>query len=240
MSSIHGKNIVVLYGGYNLSGYLNDISVPREVDTVDVSTFGATNKQYIPGLADGSASGSGFWSGAAGEVDAVLAATFGTANNVLSVGYGGTTLGNRGDLMSGIHSSYEVAGSIGDAVGVSFELQASGGVYSGVFLHALTAETATGNSASVDNAAATTAGFAMNLHVTSVEGTATPTVTSKVQHSTDNSTWVDLGTFAAATAIGGQHVTGTGTVNRYIREVHTISGTNPNITFAVQFARKYS
>jgi hypothetical protein len=240
MASIHGKNISVLLGGYDISGYLNDISVPREADTVDVSTFGASNKQYIAGLADGSVSGGGFWSGGANEIDAILASTFGTANNVLSVGWQGTTLGSRGDLMSGIHSSYEVAGSIGDAVGVSFEMQASSGVYSGVYVHALGAETVTGNSTSVDNGAATSNGFAMNLHVTAVSGTATPTVTSKVQHSTDNSTWVDLGTFVAATAIGGQHVTGTGTVNRYVREVHTISGTSPSLTFAVQFARKYT
>lgn len=239
MSSIHGKNTSVLYGGYDISGYLNDISVPRQADTVDVSTFGSTNKQYLAGLADGSASGSGFWDGAVGAIDAILSATFGTANNVLSVGWQGTTLGNRGDLMSGVHSAYEKAGSIGDAVGISFEMQASGGVYSGIYLHALGAETVTGNSASVDNGAATTAGFAMNLHVTAVAGTSTPTVTSKVQHSVDDGVWVDLGTFAAATAIGGQHVTGTGTVNRYVREVHTISGSSPILTFAVQFARKY-
>jgi hypothetical protein len=239
MAAIHGKATTVLYNGYDISTYLNDISVSANVDTVETSTFGDTAKKYIAGLKDGSASFGGFWSTVAGEIDDILATTFaaGETTNVLTIAPAGTTLGNRGQMLAGIHTTYEVAGSIGDAVGITGEMQASGGVDAGRFVHALGADTATGNSTSVDNSAASTNGYSMNQHITAVSGT-TPSMTSKVQHSTDDSVWVDLATFTAATAIRGQQVTGTGTVNRYVREVHTISGTNPSFTHAVIFGRR--
>jgi len=50
--------------------------------------------------------------------------------------------------------------------------------------------------------------------------------------------WVDLITFSAATAATSQRRTVAGTVNRYVREQHTISGSTPSFTYAAAFARR--
>ena len=75
------------------------------------------------------------------------------------------------------------------------------------------------------------------LNVTGVTGTS-PNIVVKVQHSTNNSTWVDLATFTAATAIGAQRIPVSGTVNRYLRTLWTVTGTTPSLTFTASFARR--
>jgi hypothetical protein len=77
------------------------------------------------------------------------------------------------------------------------------------------------------------------VHTTAIAGAA-PSVVWKIQHSTDNSTWADLVTFAASTAVGFERVevaAGT-TVNRYLRAIRTFGGTTTSITSAVAFARR--
>jgi hypothetical protein len=63
-------------------------------------------------------------------------------------------------------------------------------------------------------------------------------MTAKIQHSADNSSWADLGTFTAVTAANAyQRISGTGTVNRYLRAQYTITGTSPSFTFHLSAAR---
>jgi hypothetical protein len=77
------------------------------------------------------------------------------------------------------------------------------------------------------------------LHVTAVGSG--DTLDSKIQHSANNVDWADLSpVFTQATAITSQIITvaaGT-TVNRYLREYHTIAGTPATITYLVAFARR--
>lgn len=91
--------------------------------------------------------------------------------------------------------------------------------------------------ASVDNGAATTNGAVAHLHVLSKSGTS-PTVTWKVQHSADDSMWVDLMTFTAATDKTSQRLAVTGTVNRYLRASRIAGGSNsPSFEAALAIAR---
>jgi hypothetical protein len=98
------------------------------------------------------------------------------------------------------------------------------------------ARTATGNGTSHDNGAATTNGAVAHQHVFAKSGT-TPTLDQKIQHSSDNSTFVDLIAFSQKTAAGSERVAVTGAINRYTREAHTITGTTPSFTGAVSLAR---
>lgn len=64
--AIHSKLSVVKLdtaGGVltDVSTYCNKMEVPRELDLLDVTTFGATSKQYLSGFADGSVSMGGPW-----------------------------------------------------------------------------------------------------------------------------------------------------------------------------------
>jgi hypothetical protein len=72
------------------------------------------------------------------------------------------------------------------------------------------------------------------LHVLSVAGTSSPTITVKVQSDVDNSfgSPTDQITFTAATAIGGQAQRTIGAItDSWFRVVHTISGTNPSFLY---------
>lgn len=239
MSFSHGKNLVTLLGGYDISPFCDDAQISKALDEVETTTFGSTAKQYLTGFQDGSISLGGFFDGSAAGSDAILDAAFNGGAEAFTVGYAGTAVGNRADLASALDKKYDVSGAVGAAVKFKAELRADGGAVGGVFLHALGAETATGTGTAVDGGAATSAGYLATLHVTGVSGTATPTVTVKIQDSADNSTWADLITFTAATAIGGETKSAaTGTVRRYTRAIWTISGTTPSLTFAVALARR--
>lgn len=231
----HGKNAKVMANGYDLSAYFNSVSAGGVSDTAEVSTFGNNSKAYIPGLKDGTFSVEGYYDATAGAVDDVLATAIGT-ETIWTTVFAADAIGARGYGAATITTSVETGAEIGGAVTVSAEGQADGGLDSIIVLHALGAETASGNSTQVDNGAGTTNGLVAYLQVTATSGT--PTFVGKVQHSTDGSTWADLATFSSVTTANvAERVATTGTVNRYLRALWTISGGSPSVTFHMSAAR---
>ena len=238
MAFIHGKDTVVLLGKDNVTTYFSEHTASVEVDMHDTTVYGKSAKTYLPGLIDGTVSLSGLWDGAASAIDSILAALVGAAASVFTAGPAGTTIGNRAELASLLETSYEIDDSVSEVVGISVEGQADDRVETGIFLHNLTAETATGNAASQDNGGASSNGGVAHLHLTAVTGTS-PTNTVLVEHSTNGSSWSTLVTFTAlAGTTISERKTVTGTVNRYLRASWTIAGTTPSYTFAVAFARR--
>lgn len=236
----HGKDTALLVDQYNLSAFFNSSDWGRSAETHETTTYGASAKTYQAGLKDGSLSVEGLFDAGVGASDAVLSAALGaTGGQLISLLLQGPALmGGRVKLARALETGYDISNPTSDIVSVSAEFQPDGGLWGGVLLSPLTAKTATGNGATQDDAAATTDGWVANLHCTAVAGT-TPTNTVKVQHSTDGTTWVDLGTFTQLTGAGAQQLSGAGIVNRYVRAIHTIGGTGgPSFTFALAFARK--
>lgn len=241
MPFIHGKGTIVLCNEFDLSGYFNEASASRSVETAETTTFGNSAKTYITGLADGTLSLGGLFEGSANATDKELTDILGdNAGMVISVApEGSLTIGKRTLSLTGKLTSYEISSPVGDVVSASSEFQADEGIGSGVSLHALAAETATGNGTSVDNGASTAIGGFGTLHVTA--NTMNANTVFKVQHSADNSTWADLATFStvATTIVTAERVevASTTTVNRYLRATWTASGTG-SITFHINFARR--
>jgi hypothetical protein len=113
----------------------------------------------------------------------------------------------------------------------------SGAVEEGKIVEALTAQTASGNSSSLDNSASSASGGSGYIQATAKSGTS-PTMAVKIQHSADDSTFVDLVTFVTATDVTAERVTVAGTVNRYLRVNRTVGGSaTPSVTYMVAFAR---
>ena len=113
------------------------------------------------------------------------------------------------------------------------------GVASGVQLTtgASIAAGSLGDLASVNNGASTTNGGAALLHV--IANTVDGDTDIKVQHSADDSVWVDLVSF---TAVGASTITSelsavTGTVNQYLRVTASTAGSSGAITFMVSASR---
>jgi len=240
MAFVHGKDSRLLLDDLALSGYLKGWEHGTEREMADVTIEGDGGHKFLPGLDNGSLSLDGVFdnTAAADGQDEVLDTARGASSaSVITAAPEGFAVGKRVIPISARESTYAVSSPVGDAVTFAASWMAEGQVDVGVALHDLTAETATGNGASVDNAASSANGGVANLHVTAVSGT-TPSATVKVQHSTDNSAWVDLITHTAATAKTAERLTVTGTVNRYVRGTWTITGTTPSFTFALAFARR--
>ena len=240
MAFVHGKGTVVLFNATDMSSYLKEASSNNTVETADVTAFGASSKAYIVGLKDGAISLNGMFDGAASASDAIFQAALGASTGVASVFPDGSTIGKRGLTASVHETSYNLSSPVGDVVSATVEMQATGGVDASVSLHALGAETATGNATSHDNSSSSANGGVGTLHVT--DNTRNGSTTIKIQHSADNSTWADLVTFSVvATTITTQErvevASGT-TVNRYLRATHTLAGSTGSVTYQTSFGRR--
>ena len=234
----HGKKTSVLLNGTDMSPFLNEATQTQEIETAETTTFSDDDKTYITGLADGTISTSGLFDSTAGASDAVLSGLIGEEDNTFTVLPEGATAGRRSIIANGQLTSYEVSSPVGDVIAISAEVQADGGLFSGVALNGLESISASAVTASVDNTTATTSGALANLHVTS--NTRDGSSTFKVQHSADGSAWADLISFTgiSASATGGESITSTGTVNRYLRGTSTLAGSTGSITFHISAARR--
>ena len=135
MAFVHGKSSkfsIDNAGGtpVDISAFCDDISFSRNLDTAEVSTFGDNAKEYLIGLSDATISISGkFDAAGASTVDAVLAGILGaSATSTFEYVPGGGTIGanNPGYRGECWLTSYDVSGSIGDAVSFSADFQVSG------------------------------------------------------------------------------------------------------------------
>lgn len=240
MAFVHGKGTSVMLNAFDVSAFLNSADQTITVETAETTTFGSSAKSYITGLRDGTVSVGGFYDGSASAVDEVLSSAIGSSSDsVLSVADEGMTVGGRALVAQAIDTSYQITGAVGDAVTVSAEFQVEGsdgsGAYRGVVLSDLTALSGTGGSfAVVDNGAASSNGLVANCHT--IANTAPTNIIVKIQHSSDNVTFVDLVTFTTFASTGSEHKVTSGTVNRYLKAIWSASfvGTRKIAVFAAR------
>ena len=236
MAAIHGKGTAVLVDEHDLTSFFNACTTDRGVEAAELTTYGNDDKVYIAGLEMGTVQLGGFWDGDAAAVDEALDGVLSDNSPVITVGLSGVAaVGDVATMLQGKLTTYGVQSSVNGPVTVSAAATADGGVRNGGhILHALGAETSTFNGSTYDGAASSAFGGAAHLHVTAFTGTS---LTLKIQHSANGSTWADLVSWTVS-AIGAQRTavaTGT-TVNRYLRTAIT-AGTFTTITFATAFAR---
>ncbi len=244
MAFIHGRSTGVLINSADFSAYLNESSGAGEIDATETTTFGQGSKTYIVGLADGKISFSGLFDGGTNAQDQLTATMRANAISngtdvVTTYAPEGNVFGKRCQIAQGVLTTYEVSGAVADVNEAKYEIQTDGGLDSGLILAAATSVSTatTTNGTAVDNTALTSAGAAAVLHVTA--NTNAGATTFKVQHSVDNSVWVDLITFTSVSAstTSFQRGTSTGTVNRYLRAQATTAGAG-NITYTIAAARR--
>ena len=132
----HGKSAVFKLddsGGTlrDLSSYINEASMPRDIETAETTAFGSSAKSYITGLTDATISISGMFDATA---DGYLAGVVGQAAT-LSFEYG--PLGSTASMIkySGecILTSYELSSPVGDVVTFSADLQVTGAITRGTW-----------------------------------------------------------------------------------------------------------
>lgn len=135
MAFIHGKSSLFTIDNssgtpVDISAYCDEVSLSRDIETAEVTAFGNSAKAYITGLTDATISVSGkFDAAGASTVDSVLSGILGQSATVTwayrpnSAAKSATNPEYTGE---GIVTSYEVSGSVGDAVTFSAEIQATG------------------------------------------------------------------------------------------------------------------
>lgn len=235
----HGKKTAVLLNGTNMSPFLNEATTTTEIETAEVTTFGDQDKTYIVGLSDGTISTSGLFDSTAGASNDVLTGLIADEDNTFTVLPSGVAAGNPAVIANGQMTSYEVSSPVGDVISISAEVQADGGLLHGVALTGLVnTGSASAATTGINNGSSTANGGLFNLHVTANNRNGAATL--KVQHSSDNVSYVDLVTFTAVSASTtvGESITSTGTVNQYLRTLSTLAGASGSVTYNISAARR--
>ena len=237
----HGRGTAILLDDEDVSIYFREAAINRTVDLAETSTYGTFDKTYVVGMRDATFTLEGLFDGSTDAIDQQLATILGQeAEFAFTYAPEGLAFGRRVYVAAVDEVNYEVSSPLTDMVGTSAEFQASGGAFGGYSLHALTAETGDGNGTSIDNGASSAFGAIAALHLTANDRDA-GSISVRVQHSTDNSVWNDLITFASVNfaVTSGQVLSVAGTINRYLRAFWDVTGgTTGGYTFAVSAARK--
>lgn len=236
-TKVHGRNFRMLVDQFNLSPYFNSAGIQLSCKLDETQTFGQNwKRREVPGNVDGSVSLSGFFETGVGAADERLRAALADSDgNIFTMAPNGLAVGALVELGQMVGASYQVTSETNGPNTSSAEFQADNGLELGVALHDLTAETAIGDYATVDESAATSNGGVGHLHVTAFTGT---NATFKIQHSVDDAVWVDLIAFTQVTAVGAQRVEVAGTVNRYVRGQISAATALTTTTFSIAFARR--
>ena len=244
MARFHGSDCRVYLGYRDASADLTSVDITATAEPVDVTTFASANwRAYDPGLASWEGTFTGFWESNAGASATTIERQIETAlgsntagQAVMSVYLGDAdAVGDTGYLTSeAVLSKWSSPIAVADLVKITGTLKANGRMgVDAVLLHPTGTDSTSANGTSYDGTALTSNGGRANLHVTAATGTGG---IIKVQHSTNNSTWVDLITFTTTSTTTAETKTVTGTVNRYLRYISTINATS-SLTFVVGFAR---
>jgi predicted secreted protein len=138
---IHGKDAAFKLDNAagsltDISNTLNEVTLPRSIETAETTAFGNDDKTYIVGLGDATISVSGMFDATVNThlnaaVAALKAGTLATA----SFEYGPAGSGSGSPKLSGesLITSYEIGSPVGDVVTYSLELQVTGAITAGTF-----------------------------------------------------------------------------------------------------------
>jgi hypothetical protein len=114
----------------DISAFCDEVSLSRDIETAETTTFGDNAKEYIIGLTDASISVSGkFDAAGASTVDAVLSGILGQDASVTfayTPGGGSPSSSNPKYTGECYLTSYEVSGSVGDVSTFSASFQCTG------------------------------------------------------------------------------------------------------------------
>ncbi len=240
---LHGRVGKVIAQDVDLSPFFNNVDLSFDVDAPDTTVFGnAGDRTFIAGgLRGGSISLSGFWDGATGGVDEEIATVLGNATaRVISVSQAGFSVGDVVYLPNSIYTNYSVSQPVDGVVSLTADIQATGPLVRGLSLHNLTAETASTTGTTVDQSSSGAFGGGGHMHVTSSSGTS-PTLDVTVEHATSSGgSYSTFLTFAQSTGRTAERIVSGSSLNRWVKIVATIGGSDPSFTFQVGFGKLLS
>jgi hypothetical protein len=230
-------------GGCDLTGYSNTVELAPSAEEKDKTTFASAGwKEITGGLKGGRIAGAGFWeAGDLGKVDNASWQELG-GSTAWTIAPNTADVGDLAYVARAMESEYKLLGQVGELAPWSASNTTNWPIGRGVMLHPSgTARTATGDGTAVEHVAVAAGQYVYaTLHVLSVAGTDTPTITVVIESDVDalfNGSETSRVSFDAATAISGQMKRTAGAItDTFWRATWTIAGTNPSFLFAVGLA----
>lgn len=238
MAYVPATSSRLLVGSYNLTSTLTAATADNMRTMLDTTTLSDTAETFISGLANASFNLSGWYdptTTANLQADQLKTWSASATGSPVTFAPRGLIGGTEAFLINALSANFMIGSEVAGVVNYTFEAQQDGAVDVGKVLGTTVPTTANTNEASSNNGSATSNGSVASLHVLAYSGFASVAV--KVQHSTDNSSWSDLTTFASVTGLTSERKTSSGTVNQYLRVVSTVSGTG-SISYYVAIARR--
>jgi hypothetical protein len=231
MGTSHGSTAQFMGNGYDLSTFLKSAGPSASREASDASTFGVLSKKYVAGLKDVTMSLEGVFDGVLDAIDDVMkAALDSNVDGLFSYfPFGQLVQGNLAYSMDTTHTSYEISTDVGDVAQITAEVATgnAGRFTRGLVARPYAVAAAGGNTTGLDAGAgfgATNPNSSVSLVV---HATASASLNVKLQHSTDNISFTDVGTaLVFSTGRGSQRlVLSSMTLNRYTRVLWTGTGT---------------
>jgi len=243
MSSFTLLDARLFAGGADLSGNSNKIEVTAEIEEKDATNYRSDGwKEVLGGLGSAELAGEGQWeAGDSGMVDDASWDQLG-GNTAWSVGPDDSLVGDLAYFVKAMRADYKLGDAVGEIAPWTGMAKSSWPLVRGVFAHPPgTARTSTGDG-TAQQLGAVTAGKRLYaaLHVLSVAGTSTPSITVEIESDSQEAfagTPETRLSFDAATAGSGQilRTDGSAHADTWYRPTWTITGTNPSFLFVVAF-----
>jgi hypothetical protein len=224
--------------GADLSGNSNKVELTAEVEEKDTTNYRSAGwKEVLGGLASSTFTAEGQWEAAdPSKVDDASWAQLGGTGPWTATPTD-ATVSTLAYFTNALRSSYALGGQVGDVAPWTGKASGSWPVVRGQIAHPPgTARTSSGTGTGLQlGAVAAGKRLYAAVHVLSVSGTGTPSITLRVE-SDDNAGFTSAATaltFAAATAPGGQILRSDGTAiaDSYFRIGWTVAGTSPSFLF---------
>lgn len=240
MSKYLGSRAKVYAGGYDLSGSTSSLDADSTIEAADVTTFGATAKEFIGGVQMGKIKQKTFYDDSAGAIEPMIAAFRGTAGAVATFYPGGDALGSPGyaSAVAEMLDTATIASPVGGATTLEADWTVSGGLEDVISVLPQTAFLGTGSrtaeGAVQDNGTLTTNGGSVYFHLLALDAGAS--VAGWVyEHSADQVTWVTLLTCTLAGGVPGavRQVIAPGTTIQRYTVTNAIVTSGKHATLAV-------
>jgi hypothetical protein len=232
-------DVRIYTAGADLTGYGNKVELSGMVDDLDVTTFASNGwHDRVGGLHESTTAIEGFWQATDNTMpDDTWWANIGAATVPQTIVPTSGAVSSLAYLTRNFEGAYKITGEVGKVLSWTADAKGNWPMVRGQIMHPQgTARTATGSGTAIQLGAVSAAQkLYANLHVFSVAGTSSPTLTVKVQSYTDNTfaSPTDQITFTGATAISGQSGSVAGAItDTWWRVVWTISGSSPSFLFA--------
>jgi len=239
------KNAKILFGGADLSGDMNEVTVTQSADVLDKTVFGSSGRRRMAGLKDFQVTGGGFYNAATTQKnDPHIFSKLGSTASVITVAHG-SSLGAICYSGQDVLSEYSPAGRIGEMMRFNFACYGDDEAVRGVIAQAGTG-LSTALSATPQNLGVkgTTKKLYGIMHVRGISSSGgTHTIRAKVQTSSSSgfgslTTAINMDAVGWSTRVSAQFKSTNGsTVHTWYRwRIDSTGSTNSKMTAVLALA----